>query len=167
MHLGGALLGWGQHSQAQQEELGEHQRSPSIYPQGLVWGHCSKREGNRMGVQGSSHGNSLCCSSSVPPIHAVQAMASIWRCLGTQRERDREGCWRFYASAPQVSVCCACGGSGLRFNNSLLGTQDAATALSWDSWNTAEGNHLHCVQSLCGCVGCMHAGPHVSSCVMG
>lgn len=89
MHLEGALLGWRQHSQAQQEELGEHQRSPSFYPQGVVREHRSKKGGDRIGVQGSAHGNSLCCSSSVAPINGFQATGSIWRYLGTQREGQR------------------------------------------------------------------------------
>lgn len=41
---------------------------PVPLPTGRVWGHCSKRGRDKIGVQGSSHGNSLCCSSSVAPL---------------------------------------------------------------------------------------------------
>lgn len=163
MPLERTLSGWRQHSQAQQEELGEHWRSPAIYPQGVVWGHCSKRGGDKIRVQGSSHGNNLCCSSSVAPISGFQAEGSVWRYLGTQRE-DSEGCWRFYASVPQVSVCWCLGRFSVQIKSLLVWHPGCSHSFELRHLKHCRGNHLHCGR-VCIAVWDACTWGHTNSCV--
>lgn len=172
MHLEGALLRWRQHSQAQQEELSEHQRRPSIYPQGVVWGHCTPgeaREGEtRSGFR--DHHMGTACAAAPPWLPSMGFRqqghsGDIWAHTERRMERAAGGSMPL---PPQLSVCWCLGWLWAQIL-SLLAQHPGCS-------HSFELRHLkHCrgqspsswAMSLYSYVECMHLVPHMSSCVMG